>query len=657
MRPDSRWLLPLVVVLGCSGEAAVGADAAADAPAPDRGGDDVVAVDAVAPDVVAPDVAQSDVAAIDAAMDDVVDATVAADVTDGGDPPPPPLTVTRVEWNASGMNLGAVQAVAEDGDLTAVYTDQGLRLLVAGAVAARDDSVRSWRTAITAAAADGTPGSWILGADAMSRVFRVRDRSALEDVTSRLALGMRDIQSAARVSDDAVAFGGSGGFAVLRGSNVAAWNDPDFVQIAGGGNRIAAANSTGVKVFDLMTERAVRYGVTGVTGFALSRAGSLIITVGARIYEQNTRGELAPVYTHSAELRTLAVSGDNTWLIADNRLALWDGFRVRTTADVTLASSARLIAASNGGVWVLQGGVLSRYTLVVDPEDQRWNTEIRSIFATRCTPCHLPGGTAGIDLSTRCAWAIRRDAIRDQVNVRMLMPPLPATMPAQERNAIAAYLASLSPDACGGVRDAGPRMDAPQDVSADVPRDTGADVRMDAGADVPRDVPRDTPADVRMDAGTDVPRDVGADVRVDAAMDVPRDAPRDVAADVRVDAAADVPRDVPRDTGPADAGTPAYAAVQAIFNASCTSCHGGSGALNLGASVSYANLVNVAAAGGSCASSGMLRVAPGDPTNSLLYRKVAATQPCGNSMPRGGPALAPADVEIIRRWIAGGAPR
>lgn len=651
MRPDSRWLLPLVVVLGCSGEAAVGADAA-DVTPTDRGGGDVVLADAAPDTLVAPDAAQDDVVATDAAIGDAVDAALVADVADGGDPPPPPLTVTRVEWNATGMNLGAVQAVAEDGDLTAVYTDQGLRLLVAGAVAARDDSVRSWRTAITAAAADGTPGSWILGADAMSRVFRVRDRSTLEDVTSRLALGMRDIQSAARVSDDAVAFGGSGGFAVLRGSNVAAWNDPDFVQIVGGGNRVAAANSTGVKVFDLMTERAVRYGVTGVTGFALSRAGLLIIAVGARIYEQNMRGELAPVYTHPAELRTLAVSGDNTWLIADNRLALWDGFRVRTTADVTLASTARLIPASNGGVWVLQGGVLSRYTLVVDPEDQRWNTEIRSIFATRCTPCHLPGGTAGIDLSTRCAWAVRRDAIRDQVNVRMLMPPSPATMPAQERSAIAAYLASLSPDACGGVRDAGPRMDAAQDATSDVPRDSGADVRMDAGADVPRDAPRDVAADVRMDAGADVPRDAAADVRVDAAMDVPRD----VAADVRVDVAADVPRDVPRDTGPADAGTPAYAAVQAIFNASCTSCHGGSGALNLGASVSYANLVNVAAAGGSCASSGMLRVTPGDPMNSLLFRKVAATQPCGNAMPRSGP-LAPADVEIIRRWIAGGAPR
>jgi len=656
LRPDSRWLLPLVVVLGCSGEAAVGVDAAADVPSTDRGGGDVVLADA-APDVVsATDAAQEDVVATDAPMDDVADATVIADVADGGDPPPPPLTVTRVEWNASGMNLGAVQAVAEDGDLTAVYTDQGLRLLVAGAVAARDDSVRSWRTAITAAAADGTPGSWILGADAMSRVFRVRDRSALEDVTSRLALGMRDIQSAARVSDDAVAFGGVGGFAVLRGSNVAAWNDPDFVQIVGGGNRVAAANSTGVKVFDLMTERAVRYGVTGVTGFALSRAGSLIIAVGARIYEQNTRGELAPVYTHTAELRTLAVSGENTWLIADNRLALWDGFRVRTTADVTLSSSARLIPASNGGVWVLQGGVLSRYTLLVDPEDQRWNTEIRAIFATRCTPCHLPGGTAGLDLSTRCAWAVRRDAIREQVNMRMLMPPSPATMPAQERSAIAAYLASLSPDACGGVRDAGPRMDVLQDATIDVPRDSGADVRMDAGVDVPRDVA----ADVRLDAGMDVPRDVAADVRPDVAMDVPRDVAADVrpdvAADVPRDVAADVPRDVPRDTGPADAGTPAYASVQAIFNASCTSCHGGSGALNLGATVSYTNLVNVAAAGGSCASSGMLRVTPGDPMNSLLFRKVAGTQPCGNAMPRSGP-LAPADVEIIRRWIAGGAPR
>jgi hypothetical protein len=233
-------------------------------------------------------------------------------------------------------------------------------------------------------------------------------------------------------------------------------------------------------------------------------------------------------------------------------------------------------------------------------------------------------------------------------------------MPAMERAAIAAYLNSLSADACGGVRDAGAPMDVPRDVTA---TDVGADVRMDAGVtDVPRDavtadVPRDVALDVPRDAGAadvalDVPRDAGA---ADVALDVPRDTgPVDVPRDT---GPADVPRDVPRDTGPADSGAVSYAQVQAIFDRDCVRCHGGSGALNLAASVSYGNLVNVAAAGGSCVASGMDRVVPGDPAMSLLYRKVLGTQSCGSAMPRGAAAMSMADTEIIRRWIAAGAPR
>ncbi|MEZ4394647.1 MAG: c-type cytochrome [Polyangiales bacterium] len=639
MRAERFWCLAAAALAACSANGIIGPAPGADAEVPRD-----VAVDR--PDAPADDLGDASLDEPAADASEALDASAEDVAADVQDPPPPPLTVTPIAWNAAGAAVGAVQAVAEDGDLVAVFTDRGLRVMVAGAVAASDDSVRGWRAAVTSAAADGTAGRWILGADAMSRVFRVRDRSSLDDVTARLALGMRDIRSAAVVARDAVAFGGDGGFAVLRGASVTAWNDPDFVQIFGGGNRVGALTDVGVKVFDLMTERAVRYNVAGVTGAALSSAGALVVTVGPLLYEQNPRGELSPVYTHASALRGVVVSDANTWLIADGRLAIWDGFRVRTSPEVPLSSSARLIAASGGGVWTLQDGALARYALVVDPEEQRWNRDIRSIFATRCTPCHLPGGTAGIDLSTRCAWAIRRDGIREQVVTRMLMPPPPADMPAPERAAIAAYLDSLSADACGGVRDAGPPMDVPRDtgidVRTDVPRDTGIDVRTD--------VPRDTGIDVR----TDVPRDTGIDVRTD----VPRDTGIDVRTDVPRDTGpVDVRTDVPRDTGPVDAGPATYAQVQAVFTRECTRCHGSSGSLNLGASVSYANLVNVAAAGGSCGTSGMMRVVPRNVNNSLLYRKVAATQPCGSSMPRGGPSLPASDIDLIRRWIAAGAPR
>jgi hypothetical protein len=82
----------------------------------------------------------------------------------------------------------------------------------------------------------------------------------------------------------------------------------------------------------------------------------------------------------------------------------------------------------------------------------------------------------------------------------------------------------------------------------------------------------------------------------------------------------------------------------------------------------YLNLVNVAAAGPSCGMTGMLRVKPGDPTQSLLLDKISHAMPaCGDPMPIGA-RLAPDclsmqptvcntefEIALVRDWIAAGA--
>jgi hypothetical protein len=40
---------------------------------------------------------------------------------------------------------------------------------------------------------------------------------------------------------------------------------------------------------------------------------------------------------------------------------------------------------------------------------------------------------------------------------------------------------------------------------------------------------------------------------------------------------------------------------------------------------------------------------------SLLYEKVAGTQPCGARMPRGGPALCDPQIALVKDWIDSGA--
>lgn len=93
----------------------------------------------------------------------------------------------------------------------------------------------------------------------------------------------------------------------------------------------------------------------------------------------------------------------------------------------------------------------------------------------------------------------------------------------------------------------------------------------------------------------------------------------------------------------------------------CTArqCHGDAaqGGLDLSPEVAYANLIESP----SLASS-FPRVLPGDQQRSFLWLKLAAkTRPdeievAGSPMPSGLPAISENDLELLRRWIYGGAP-
>ena len=94
-----------------------------------------------------------------------------------------------------------------------------------------------------------------------------------------------------------------------------------------------------------------------------------------------------------------------------------------------------------------------------------------------------------------------------------------------------------------------------------------------------------------------------------------------------------------------------------IFQVWCAACHSGvgrppDGGIRLDANVPYGELVNAPSAGKPAA----IRVVPGDPDGSYLIHKLEGRSDIvGSRMPSGGPFLPPADVAVIRRWIADGA--
>src|SRR5438128_7002159 len=52
----------------------------------------------------------------------------------------------------------------------------------------------------------------------------------------------------------------------------------------------------------------------------------------------------------------------------------------------------------------------------------------------------------------------------------------------------------------------------------------------------------------------------------------------------------------------------------------------------------------------------LVRVAPSDPANSYLYRKIVGAGITGDRMPQGGPYLSDAQIKLVRDWIRRGAP-
>jgi methionine-rich copper-binding protein CopC len=110
---------------------------------------------------------------------------------------------------------------------------------------------------------------------------------------------------------------------------------------------------------------------------------------------------------------------------------------------------------------------------------------------------------------------------------------------------------------------------------------------------------------------------------------------------------------------PGSGGTPLTATFQSIqdnvFTPICTKCHIGAGApegLQLDAAHSYALLVSVPSA----EQAAVLRVAPGNPDNSYIIRKLQGTSGIsGGQMPLGGPYLPQSTIDVIRQWITAGA--
>ena len=110
---------------------------------------------------------------------------------------------------------------------------------------------------------------------------------------------------------------------------------------------------------------------------------------------------------------------------------------------------------------------------------------------------------------------------------------------------------------------------------------------------------------------------------------------------------------------PPPGGTaPTFTTVFAALGQSCSgfACHAGgffpAGGLDLGSRAAAYTALLAPAAGGSCPGD---RVLAGDPDGSILVQRLEGSG-CGTRMPQNGAPLSAQTLQLIRAWIAAGAP-
>jgi hypothetical protein len=114
-----------------------------------------------------------------------------------------------------------------------------------------------------------------------------------------------------------------------------------------------------------------------------------------------------------------------------------------------------------------------------------------------------------------------------------------------------------------------------------------------------------------------------------------------------------------------DGGIGAFPLIQSriLYARGCnvSTCHSSatpSGGLDLSQEAAHLNIVNVAAANAAAAAAGKKRVLPNDPDASFLMQKLDGTLGTGEGarMPLIGPQLPADERQLVRAWIAAGAP-
>jgi Cytochrome C oxidase, cbb3-type, subunit III len=353
-----------------------------------------------------------------------------------------PLTVHEVAWNPTHADVGQVRAVADAAGVTAVFSDLGATIFASGAVVAVDGSGKDWVGATVLPGADGG-ARWIVGLSRDGRLYRLKDRSAFEEVSARYGLEGDSVRSVATLGGNRVAFLLAQDLAIADGASVMRYAAAGFSGLVGGGGFGGGLLNGSPYVFRSDDFRARRYDLLGAKRAAFGPDGSLYVATERAIYAALPDGDLSLSYdSQSNRVGQLTASGDAVWFTDGTELGAVQLDHVSETDSQPVSADTVLAPSATSDVWALSQGSLRRFSNAIASPDRlaAWTSNIAPIFARSCAECHQPGGLAGIDLSTAEDWVSERSAIRERVIETRTMPPQGHELSASDRAAIGAWV-------------------------------------------------------------------------------------------------------------------------------------------------------------------------------------------------------------------------
>lgn len=364
------------------------------------------------------------------------------------------LALLPIEWNASSLGSAKVTTIAEHDDDIALFGDTGVALWSNGESQGKDGSVRAWRASAVVPAL-GFPGRWLIGIDEEGKVQRLKSAAAqtvaLEDVSGRYKLAGKKVLDVASLGGALVAFALDGRLAVSDGMTLREYELP-LRGLVGSQGQAAGIWDDQVVIFDAERASQRTLALPGVKWLGFDPQHSLWAATGDSLFQlQDGVFRLTHRVEGDDTLRGLSASSRGLWVLSGQTIGLIvDGqlwlAAIPQGATMSAQDGLRLVGSPSGDAWLLGESQVLRVG------EERgggqdfvlWRKNMKPVFERLCQSCHLPSGSAHLDLSTHSLWARYRNVLGARVLEGMPTPMPPVgtgTLTAEERALVSSWVA------------------------------------------------------------------------------------------------------------------------------------------------------------------------------------------------------------------------